>query len=51
MAITIPMAVLMSSIISYNRLSGDNEVVAMKALSFPVLRIYKPILIFGMIMS
>ncbi len=51
MAITIPMAVLMSSIISYNRLSSDNEVVAMKALAFPVLRIYKPILIFGMIMS
>lgn len=50
MAITIPMAVLMSSIISYNRLSGDNEIVAMKALSFPVFRIYKPIIIFGTIM-
>ncbi len=50
MAITIPMAVLMSSIISFNRLSGDNEVVAMKALSFPVLRIYKPIILFGFIM-
>ncbi len=50
MAITIPMAVLMASIISYSRLSGDNEIVAMKALSFPVLRIYKPIIIFGAIM-
>ncbi len=50
MAITIPMAVLMSSIISFSRLSGDNEVVAMKALSFPVLRIYKPIILFGTIM-
>ena len=49
MAITIPMAVLMSSIISYGRLSGDNEIVAMKALAFPVMRIYKPIIIFGVL--
>lgn len=48
-ATTIPMAVLMASITSFSRLSGDNEVVAMKALTFPTMRIYKPIILFGII--
>lgn len=46
-AITIPMSVLMASIMGYGRLSSDNEIIVMRALGFSHLRIYKPIIILG----
>lgn len=48
-AITIPMSILMASIIGYGRLSSDNEVIVMRALGFPHMRIYIPIIILGVI--
>lgn len=48
-AITIPMSILMASIISYGRLSSDNEIIVMRALGFPHMRIYVPIIILGVI--
>ncbi|AEM22457.1 permease YjgP/YjgQ [Brachyspira intermedia PWS/A] len=48
-AITIPMSILMASIIGYGRLSSDNEIIVMRALGFPHMRIYMPIIILGFI--
>ncbi|OEJ15358.1 permease [Brachyspira hampsonii] len=48
-AITIPMSILMASIIGYGRLSSDNEIIVMRALGFPHMRIYAPIIILGII--
>ena len=48
-AITIPMSILMASIIGYGRLSSDNEIIVMRALGFPHMRIYMPIIILGVI--
>ena len=47
--ITIPMSILMASIIGYGRLSSDNEIIVMRALGFPHMRIYMPIIILGII--
>ncbi|MEI0489387.1 LptF/LptG family permease [Brachyspira pulli] len=47
--ITIPMSILMASIIGYGRLSSDNEIIVMRALGFPHMRIYMPIIILGVI--
>ena len=46
---TIPMSILMASIIGYGRLSSDNEIIVMRALGFPHMRIYMPIIILGVI--
>lgn len=48
-AITIPMSILMASIIGYGRLSSDNEIIVMRALGFSHMRIYMPIIILGFI--
>lgn len=47
LAITLPMGVLMGSIMAYGRISGDSEVVAMKALGLSPVDIYRPIALFG----
>ena len=47
--ITIPMSILMASIIGYGRLSSDNEIIVMRALGFPHMRIYMPIIVLGII--
>lgn len=48
-AITIPMSILMASIMGYGRLSSDNEIIVMRALGFSHMRIYIPIIILGVI--
>ncbi len=48
-AITIPMSILMASIMGYGRLSSDNEIIVMRALGFSHMRIYIPIIILGII--
>lgn len=47
-ALTIPMAVLMASIMAFGRFSADNEIVAMKASGLNSFNIYVPIVIFGL---
>lgn len=49
MGVTIPMSVLMAAIMGFGRLSSDNEIIVMRALGFSHLRIYKPIMVFGVI--
>ncbi len=46
MNLTIPMSVLFSSIMALGRLSGDSEIVALRAAGISIYRIIKPI-IFG----
>ncbi|MBL8064332.1 MAG: LptF/LptG family permease [Chthonomonadaceae bacterium] len=48
MAKTFPMAVLLSGLLSFGRLSGDSEIVAIKAAGVSVLRIMVPVFIFGL---
>lgn len=44
-ALAVPMAVLVASLMAFGRLSGDNEVVAMKAGGVSILYIITPVLI------
>ena len=46
-AITIPMSILMASIMGYGRLSSDNEIIVMRALGLKHMTIYKPIILLG----
>ncbi len=48
-AITIPMSILMASIMGYGRLSSDNEIIVMRSLGFSHMRIYLPIIILGIL--
>lgn len=50
LAISIPMAVLMSAIMAYGKFSGDNEIVAMKGGGLSSKAIYLPIALYGMLM-
>ena len=47
LALTIPMSVLVASVVTFNEMSGENELVAMKASGWSFLRILKPLLIFS----
>ncbi|MFQ5455369.1 MAG: LPS export ABC transporter permease LptF [Nitrospirota bacterium] len=49
LALTLPMAVLISSIISFNRLSADNEIIAIKAAGMNIYRLLPPVLLFSSI--
>ena len=46
-AFIFPMSVLMGTIMGFGRLSGDNEIISMRAVGFSHLRIYKPVFILG----
>ncbi len=48
-AITIPMAVLMASVVTFNQFSANNEWVAMKSCNWSFLELMKPVLIFSLI--
>lgn len=43
-ALAVPMAVLVATLMAFGRLSGDNEIVAMKASGISILRIMTPVL-------
>jgi len=47
LALTIPMSVLVASIVAFNQLSGENELVAMKASGWSFMRILRPVLVFS----
>lgn len=46
-AITIPMAVLMASVVTFNQFSASNEWVAMKSCNWSFLELMKPVLYFS----
>jgi lipopolysaccharide export system permease protein len=48
LAITIPMAVLMSSVVTFNQFSAHNEWVAMKSCNWSFIELMKPVLIFSL---
>lgn len=49
LALSIPMAVLVSILMSYGRLSADNEITAMRSSGISFLTIIRPSLIFGIV--
>ncbi|HEV2261705.1 MAG TPA: LptF/LptG family permease [Candidatus Rubrimentiphilum sp.] len=49
--LTIPMALLLGTLLTVQRLSGDSEVTAMKAGGISFLRIILPLLVAGFVMS
>ena len=48
LAITIPMAVLMASVVTFNQFSANNEWVAMKACNMSFMQLMKPVLFFSL---
>jgi lipopolysaccharide export system permease protein len=48
---TFPMAVLLSALLSFGRLSGDSEVVAAKSAGYSVARLMAPVAAFGLAVS
>jgi lipopolysaccharide export system permease protein len=49
LAVTIPMAVLMASVVTFNQFSANNEWVAMKACNISFIQLMKPVLFFSLI--
>ena len=49
LVITIPAAVLMGVIIAFNRLSSDNEIIALQATGIGLIRYLRPALLFSLI--
>jgi len=47
LAITIPMSVLMASVVTFNQFSVNNEWVAMKSCNWSFMRLMKPVLLFS----
>ena len=47
-AITIPMAVLMASVVTFNQFSVNNEWVAMKSCNWSFIELMKPVLFFSL---
>ncbi len=45
--ITLPMAVMMASVTTFNRLSADNEIIALHAAGMGFWRLFRPVLIFA----
>jgi lipopolysaccharide export system permease protein len=48
-AITIPMAVLMASVVTFNQFSASNEWVAMKSCNWSFIELMKPVLFFSLL--
>ncbi|MBT3922890.1 MAG: YjgP/YjgQ family permease [Nitrospina sp.] len=48
LAITIPMAVLMASVVTFNQFSAHNEWIAMKACNMSFMELMKPVLFFSL---
>ncbi|MCA9484711.1 MAG: LPS export ABC transporter permease LptF [Nitrospina sp.] len=49
LAITIPMSVLVASVVVFNQLSGDNEFVVMKSSGWSFLYLMRPVMTFALI--
>ncbi len=48
LVLTIPMATLLSVMLAFNRLSGDNEITALKASGVSVYQLTPPVLLFAL---
>ncbi len=51
LVITIPMAVMMATVTTFNRLSADNEIIALHASGVSFFRIFRPVLIFALVVG
>ena len=51
LSLSIPMAVLVSCLMAFGRLSGDQEITAMKAAGVSPLRMMRPVLLVGVLIS
>ncbi len=49
--VTFPMAVLMSTVTTFNRLSADNEIIAFHAAGIRFSRLLRPVLVFAIVVS
>jgi|688.fasta_scaffold241590_1 lipopolysaccharide export system permease protein len=49
--VTIPVGVLLASFLVFHRLSGDSEIIAMRASGISLVRVAVPILLFGLFMT
>ena len=47
LALAVPMAVLVSTLMAFGRLSSDNEISAMRSVSVSYVRLLFPVLVFG----
>jgi lipopolysaccharide export system permease protein len=50
-ALAVPMAVLIATLMSFGRLSGDNEITILKSSGISIYRIIRPALIFGAVIA
>ena len=50
-ALAVPMAVLVATLMAFGRLSGDSEIVAMKASGVSVISIITPVLFMGILLN
>ena len=48
LALAVPMAVLVSTLMAFGRLSSDNEISAMRSVSVSYVRLLFPVLVFGL---
>lgn len=49
--VTIPMAVMLASIMTFNRLSSDNEIIALKSAGIGFSRVIRPAVVFALMAS
>jgi len=50
-ALSVPFATLVGSLMAVGRLSGDNEIVAFRAAGFPLTRLFSPVLVLAVLLS
>ncbi|MFQ5779615.1 MAG: LptF/LptG family permease [Nitrospiria bacterium] len=48
---SIPMAVMLASVVTFNRLSSDNEIIALKSVGVGFYRLVRPVLLFSITAS
>ncbi len=51
LAMTVPMAVMVASLMAFGRLSSDNEITALKSVGVSLYRLIWPVLVVGLIMA
>jgi len=49
--LSIPMAVMLASVVTFDRLSSDNEIIALKSVGVGFYRLVRPVLLFSLLAS
>lgn len=49
--VTFPMAVMMATVTTFNRLSADNEIIALHAVGISIMRLMRPVFLFALIIA